>query len=249
MASTMDPNRVKRGSGVSLWRQIKEQIADDIAGGVIAPGSRLPTEHDLANRFVVNRHTVRRAMKALEQEGLIRIEQGRGTFVHEHVIDYPVRRRTRFSENIMAQRRQPGGWVLLSERIPATADVAEALDLTVGAPVFLIRTIGEADGRPINVADHYVCARRFPEIIPAFEESRSISKALAQFGLTDYFRKVTRVTARMPDADEAQLLSQPQNRPLLIAESVNVDNEGRPVEFTMTRFAGDRVQLLFEPTN
>lgn len=245
----MDPTRVKRGSGVSLWRQIKEQISDDIASGMIAPGSRLPTEHDLANRFIVNRHTVRRAMKALEQDGLIRIEQGRGTFVHEHVIDYPVRRRTRFTENILAQRRQPGGWVLLSERLNASADVAEALELAEGAPVFLIRSIGEADGRPINVADHYVCARRFPDIIQAFEESRSISKALAQLGVTDYYRKVTRVTARMPDVEEAQLLSQPQNRPLLLAESVNVDPDGRPIEYTVTRFAGDRVQLLFEPTS
>jgi len=243
----MDPLRVKRGVGVSLWRQIKEQIADDIAAGIIAPGSRLPTEHELANRFTVNRHTVRRAMKALETDGLIRIEQGRGTFVHEHVIDYPVRRRTRFSENIMAQRRQPGGWVLLSERVAATADVAEALGLAAGASVFMIRTIGEADGRPISVADHFFCALRFPEILEAFEESRSISKAMAQSGVTDFFRKVTRVTARMPDAEEAQLLSQPANRPLLVSESVNVDTQGSPIEYGLTRFAGDRVQLLFEP--
>lgn len=243
----MDPLRVKRGVGVSLWRQIKEQIADDIAAGIIAPGSRLPTEHELANRYTVNRHTVRRAMKALELEGLIRIEQGRGTFVHEHVIDYPVRRRTRFSENILSQRRQPGGWVLMSERAVAGADVAEALGVATGAPVFMIRTIGEADGRPISVADHFFCAQRFPDILEAFEESRSISKALAQSGVNDYFRKITRVTARMPDAEEAQLLSQPANRPLLVTESINVGSDSAPVEYGLTRFAGDRVQLLFEP--
>ena len=185
----MDPTMVRRGSGVSLWRQIEEQISDDIASGMIAPGSRLPTEHDLAERFNVNRHTVRRAMKALEQEGLIRIEQGRGTFVHEHVIDYPVRRRTRFTENIMAQRRQPGGWVLLSERVKASPDVAEALELDEGALVSLIRTIGEADGRPISVADHFFCAERFPGMIEAFEESRSISKVLAQFGCHNCARR------------------------------------------------------------
>lgn len=244
----MDPTSVKRGSGVSLWRQIEEQISDDIASGMIAPGSRMPTEHDLAERFNVNRHTVRRAMKGLEQEGLIRIEQGRGTFVHEHVIDYPVRRRTRFTENIMAQRRQPGGWVVLSERVKATSDVAEALDLEVGALVTLIRTIGEADGRPISIADHFFCAKRFPGMIDGFEESRSISKVLAQFGITDFFRKITRVTTRMPDNDESQLLSQPPNRPVLVAESINVDTEGKPVEYCLTRFAGDRVQLLFEPS-
>ncbi len=243
----MDTIKIKRGAGVSLWRQIQERISAAAAAGVVAPGERLPTENDLARRFGVNRHTVRRAMKALEDSGLIRIEQGRGTFVQEHVIDYPVHRRTRFSETLSAQRRQPGGRVLKVETRPATAAMAEALEIDKGAPCVMIRAVRDADGRPVSLADHHFPADRFPDIGPAVRETRSVSKALAQFGVPDYFRQVTRVTARMPDREEARTLSLPINRPLLISESVNVDGGRRPVEYGVTCFAGDRVQLMFEP--
>ena len=59
-------------------------------------------------------------------------------------------------------------------------------------------------------------------------------------------RKVTRVTARMPDAEEVANLRQASSRPVLVVESVNVDGDGRPVQFTRSRFAGDRTQLVFE---
>lgn len=236
-----------RGAGVSLWRQIQEWLAKQIAEGTLEPGTRLPTEHELAASLDVNRHTVRRAMKVLEDQGLIRIEQGRGTFVCEQVIDYPVGRRTRFSDNLAAQNRQPGGRLLATKHLAAPAHISEALNLASGSPLSMIRTMGEADGRPVSFADHYFDAQRFPDISVVFAGSRSISRALAEFGVADYFRKVTRVTARIPTKQQADLLQQPANRPILVTESINIDTDGMPVEYGVAHFAADRVHLLFEP--
>jgi GntR family phosphonate transport system transcriptional regulator len=52
--------------------------------------------------------------------------------------------------------------------------------------------------------------------------------------------------ARLPDADEARLLQQPKNRPVLVTESVNVDANGKPIEYGVARFAADRVQIVFQ---
>ena len=60
---------LSRGSGVALWRQIASQIEEDIAARHFPPGGRLPTEQELATRFEVNRHTLRRAVAALEDKG------------------------------------------------------------------------------------------------------------------------------------------------------------------------------------
>src|SRR5215472_9448661 len=79
---------IERGSGVTLWRQIAERLSRDLLSGVLKPGDRLPTELDLASRYAVNRHTVRRAVAALADQGYLRVEQGRGTFVAEHMLDY-----------------------------------------------------------------------------------------------------------------------------------------------------------------
>ena len=66
-------------------------------------------------------------------------------------------------------------------------------------------------------------------------------------GVSDYLRQVTRVTARLPDAEEAELLRMPRLRPLLVAENVNVDRAGAVVEFAISRYPTPRVQIVFEP--
>jgi GntR family phosphonate transport system transcriptional regulator len=63
----------------------------------------------------------------------------------------------------------------------------------------------------------------------------------------DYRRKWTRVTARMPSGREADMLQQPRTRPVLVSESVNVDPDGRLIEFGLTRFNSDWVQIVLEP--
>lgn len=243
----MTSSELSRCGGTALWRQIAQGLEETIVGGGLQPGERLPTEQQLASRYGVNRHTVRQALAALADHGLVRIEQGRGSFVQESVIDYRVRKRTRFSENIAQQKREPRGRLLRAVELQADDAVARALEIRKGGAVILLETIGEADDRPVSVASHYFPKARFPELKTAYEETGSISQALARYGIADYTRKVTRVTARLPRAADARLLQQPGNRPILLTEGINVDAAGHPVEYSVARFASDRVQIVFEP--
>ena len=102
---------VDRQDGVTLWRQIAGALQREIASGAHQPGARLPTEAELSARFGVNRHTVRRALEELTRDGLVRVEQGRGSFVAEDVLDYTVEARTRFSEWIRKHNKEPSGLV------------------------------------------------------------------------------------------------------------------------------------------
>lgn len=235
-----------RMSGVALWRQIEQEIEADIRAKQYGPGDRLPTEAELSQRFAVNRHTVRRAMLGLQERGLVRVEQGRGSFVQENIVDYRLSRRTRFSENILTLRRDPSGELVRVARLPADKTMAQMLQLRAGEPVLLLETLKSADGRPINLGSHHFPFRRFNGLAEAFKAEGSITAALRKFGVADYTRKVTRVTARMPEEEEARLLAQPRNRPVLITESVNVDESGTPIEYGIARFAADRVQFVFE---
>jgi DNA-binding GntR family transcriptional regulator len=88
--------------GVTLWRRVADEIEQAIAAGTYLPGTRLPGELDIASRLGVNRHTVRRAIAALSERGLVRAERGSGTFIEARRISYPIRARTRFSENLSA---------------------------------------------------------------------------------------------------------------------------------------------------
>jgi DNA-binding GntR family transcriptional regulator len=64
-----------------LYRRVVDALRQDIAGGRHAVGDRLPTEDALCRRFGVSRHTVREALRALRDEGLIASRQGAGTTV------------------------------------------------------------------------------------------------------------------------------------------------------------------------
>src|ERR1700755_2077561 len=122
--------------GVSLWRRIADDIEQSIARGVHAPGSRLPGEIDIAERFGVNRHTVRRAIAALAERGLVRAERGSGTFIEQRRIAYPIRPPRGFSKIVGGAGHAVSGRLTSSATEAADAEVAKRLKLKAGAPVF-----------------------------------------------------------------------------------------------------------------
>ena len=66
-----------------LYVQLADEIAQSIAAGTLQPGDRVASEPELMRRHGVSRATAIRALEHLEQTGLVRREQGRGTFVEE----------------------------------------------------------------------------------------------------------------------------------------------------------------------
>ena len=132
-------------------------------------GARLPTEAELSARFAVNRHTVRRALEELSRGGLIRVEQGRGTFVAEDVLDYTVGPRTRFTEWIHRHNKEPSGRVLQRARNRRRLGHRRGARRPPRARVVLLERLGLADDTPVSLARHYfpppacaACWRRWP---------------------------------------------------------------------------------------
>lgn len=239
-------NTLSRGDGVALWRQIAASLRAEIGDRTLPPGARLPTEFQLAERFQVNRHTVRRAVAALEEAGLVSVEQGRGTFVRSEVIDYTVGKRTRFSENLRQQSLSPSGRLIDVAVRRASEAEAKGLELRTGSKVIALELVGLADGLPISVATHCFPARRFDGLIAAYRETGSVSAALSACGVDNYSRLTTRVTARLPGAHEAELLEMPRAQPVLVAEAINVDEAGTRIEYGTACFAGGRVQIVVD---
>jgi GntR family phosphonate transport system transcriptional regulator len=238
---------VLRQDGVALWRQIANRLKDDIASGLRPPGTQLPTEAVLSQRFGVNRHTVRRALEEMSREGLVRIEQGRGSFVAEDVLDYTVEARTRFSEWIRRHNKEPFGQVRQLRAIAADHHVATRLDIRTGSRVVMLERLGFADDKPVGLTSHYFPVSRLKGIHEALQACDSITEALRQVGVEDYLRQQTRVSARLPTPTEADLLRTARSRPVLVTENINVDRAGTIVEFAVGCLPTPRVQIVFEP--
>ena len=73
---------------------------------------------------------------------------------------------------------------------------------------------------------------------------RDRSKVYAHYDIGDYTRKWSRITAALPSPEVARILGQPKTRPILQVEALNVDQAGAPLQYSITRFVGDLVQLM-----
>lgn len=237
-------SEVERRSGIALWRQIADRIRIGISSSAFGDGGRLPAEAELSQRFGVNRHTVRAAIAALIQEGVLRAEQGRGTFIAQRKrLSYPITARTRFSTGFEGQIRERRSAMLDHAVEPASPRVAEALGLREGARVLRLETLSEADGRPLSRATGWFDAERFAGFELAYADTQSVTAAFKRYGIDDYLRRSTIVSARHADpADLADLKLSP-GAIVLVTVAINVDPAGRPIQFAETRFAADRVEL------
>lgn len=237
---------LQRGGGLAAWRQIADALAQAIRSGEFAAGAQLPAESALAARFGVNRHTVRRALGVLAEGGLVRTSQGKGTFVEQGPLTYPIGPRTRFSEIVSRAGREAWGDLTAAAAVPADAETAEALGLAIGEVVIEMRTLHRADGAPISAARISLPLPRFAGFDEAYARSGSITRAFGQFGVDDYTRLSTRIGARAATAEEAARLDIAPGRTLLTLSSVNVDRDGRRIEASRSLFAADRVELVVE---
>ena len=237
---------IARGGGISAWRQIADGLETDIASGALAAGAQLPTESQLAMRFSVNRHTVRRGLAELASRGLVRATQGRGTFVESRPLAYPISARTRFSEIVSGAGREAGGELLDVITMSADARIAAALSIEPGAPVIRIDTVRLADGSPISLGNAYLPLPRFALIGETYRIHGGMTRALEACGVPDYRRLETRISARPASVDEATRLDLVQGRIVLTVDSVNTDMDSQPIQFTRAVFAADRTELVVE---
>lgn len=150
----------------TMWFDIKENIADDIANGRLVHGDRLPTEPELAARFKAGRHSVRRAIESLVKEGKLNVKQGSGTFVEiEPVLVYTIGKRTRLHRNLLPQGYEVTSELLSGEMIEAPAKICKKLQLEAGAQVVASTRRVLANATPISFGTVYHPASRFPDFV------------------------------------------------------------------------------------
>lgn len=227
----------------AVWKSIAISLTDDIAQGCYEQGSKLPSEAKLSARFGVNRHTVRRALAEMAEQGLVHARRGSGVFVAARPTEYPIGKRVRFHQNISRGGQVPAKRILMLETRAASAAEAEALQISAGDPVHVYDGLSLADEHPIALFQSIFPAGPLPGLLHALEERQSVTAALAACGVADYTRQETRLTAKLATATQALHLQISEGAPILRSTGVNGTVDGKPIEFGKTWFAGDRVTL------
>lgn len=232
-----------------LWKSISIALTGDIAEGRYQTGDQLPTETQLAAQFGVNRHTVRRALSEMANQGLVHARRGAGVFVAAKPTDYPIGQRVRYHQNISASGQSPSKRILSLATRSADMREAEALGLEPGDPVHVYDGLSLADDQPVAQFQSVFPANRFPTLLDELRISQSVTDALKACGVPDYVRQSTRITAKQANATQAAQLRIAEGAPILRTEGINVDGQEHPIEYGRTWFAGDRVTLTISASD
>jgi GntR family transcriptional regulator len=222
------------------YREIEQSLRARIAD--LHPGQRLPSDADLCAEFGVSRMTARHAMAQLAEEGLVRRDPGRGTFVAEP----PTHRRANFlmtfSHEMRRQGRVPSSRIVARDvRIPTGAERAD-LRASRGDQVIELRRVRLADEVPVALEDAVLVARCIPAVLEADLEQGSLHEALIGAGIVPA-RGTSSIRAEAAGAGDAVLLGVALGEPMLVERRLILDPRGRPIERTESRYAADRYGL------
>lgn len=233
---------LQRNSTEKLYSQIAKMLRQDIRKHY-QTGDCLASEFDLAERFQVNRHTIRRAIDALIQEGVVERRHGKGTFVLSQPIDYTVAAKTRFSETFKNLGKTTSMQIRRKIIIPAEAGIAKHLGLKANDDVVCIEILRFADQQPICLSSHYFPKSHFPDLLEQYQTG-SLHACIHKHYQFQLKRVESLVSAVLPQGDDATLLCMPKTHPILRVKSINVnERDGTPLEYALTRFCADRIQL------
>jgi len=231
---------------VPLYVQIAEHMLSRIEAGELTPGDRLPSERELSEKLGVNRLTLRRAFRVLEDQGLLIRRRGSGTFVAEAKIEWRAGRLIPFTKGAQRRGYIPGARVILFEHRSAEATVAKELELSVAAPVYYVHRLRYVNRAPAVLERFVVPAERFP----GFEGQNLAERSLYEVMETEYGVSVSRARQSLEPVIateyEAELLGIRRGAPLMLERRLTVDQNGQPVELGRDLYRGDRFRFVTE---
>src|SRR3954453_12529778 len=143
-------------NALPLYAQVESILAAAITDGTFPPGSRLPNEDELVERYAVSRTTIRQTIQNLVRRGLIEIRRGKGTFVLQPKITQELTELSGFVEDMQSLGRQASARLLGKETVPANESVARQLAINAGTPVVRIQRVRLADNSPLSFDETYL---------------------------------------------------------------------------------------------
>lgn len=225
--------------------EVRRRVLADIRAGTLRPGDRLGAERDLATTYGVSRSTLRQALDALQQAGVVRRLPGRGggTFISHGKVERDLSTVVGVPAYLRRQGFEAGTRILSTAVRGADEDTARRLGIRAGDMVFDLVRIRLADGEPISLEHAQLVADRFPGLLE-LPLGGSVYELIAQHYDTSPREVTEEIEVVLAAADEARVLEIEQGAPLVSVLRTAADAGGHPFEVSHDLFRADRIRIV-----
>ncbi|MCS6874668.1 MAG: GntR family transcriptional regulator [Pyrinomonadaceae bacterium] len=241
-------------SRIPLYYQLENVLREKIISGEFEPGQKIPTELELIDQYGVSRITVRQALQALAEEGLIERKQGRGT-----IVAIRKTKRRKFSgiihltgslDELIEMGMETPVKVLEMNKIEADSHEAELLQIKPGEPIYRLKRLRMHEGKPFGLIVNYLPEEIGSNLTMAELSSGALLNIIEKkFGYR-LESALQEIRAELADAYVAQLLDVRVGTALLSIDRTVYALGSKPVEYVHSLYRSDlygySVKLLRE---
>ncbi len=231
-----------KSSPVPLWAQLAEILRAKLNQGEIS--SKFPTEEELVNQYGVSRHTVREALRSLQQQGLLERQQGKGTFVVHPRFEQPLKGFYSLAFTLADQGIEERSIVRILDRRECGV-AGWALELSADSRCIYIERQRYAGDEPIALDRSWLPEHTAAPLLDADLTSGSLYDHLARECGVVLNGGMERIWPVVPDQQDAELLQLPPGDAAFFLERIT-RSDGMVIEFRHSLVRGDRYQFVVE---
>ena len=242
--STQLQRPLHRENGLPLYYQIQQRLLNQIRSGAFEPNQPLPSIEKIAARMGVSQMTVRQAIKALCDMGVIYSRQGKGTFISGMKLEKEFRQVLSFTEETRAHGGVPHSRLLSFAIDKPNSETLQVLGLSQKEKVFRLRRVRYADDLPLGIECSCIAVQLCPDLLNIFKPDSSLYETLAEhYGIHLMItEEVIEVGTANPE--EARLLQIAAHSPVFLFTRVSFRENGQPIEHVKSTYRGDRYKIV-----
>lgn len=230
-------------SSLFLFEEVREKIRNYITD--FEENTSVGSERELSDLFKVSRPTIRKALKSLEEEGVIYKVPNIGYFknhTEEKYVDHELETFIGFFEDARRQEKNVSSKIIQQTVITGDKDVAHKLQVSEDKEIFVLERLRFIEEEPICLVLTYVVLDRAPSLLSADFSKESLYQKLEEENIK--LSKAHRsIEIKRPKINEQSLLNLAPQEPVMLFESLSFLEDGTPFEYTKSRYPGFKVRF------
>ena len=236
-----------KASPIPLYYQLQSAIRQQILSGEFPPGDRLPTLQEMAHQFDVSLTVVRQAVRRLELEGNVRVQQGRGIFASQPSQRYALDLLSpQFYETAAQMGLQLSLTCPVREMIGAAPEISEKLKIGPNSPVIHMIKIRLANQIPTMIAEAYFPHHACPTLVNPDLTSEQINSLLEEEIYHRISRSETWASATIASPEIADRLEISPGEPLIEFEGLSIGPDEKPIQYYLAKVVPYRLRMGVE---